>query len=101
MCTLLTILPAYYLPACYTNLLATATCLLTTPTHYTPVIREEMMCNGDTCNFGSLLDDEGHLGSNWVRRGNRSKCSLVRGEGRPARQQLGRYTVVWRRSKCS
>ena len=26
-----------------------------------------MKCNGDSCNFGSLLDEQGKLGSNWVR----------------------------------
>jgi hypothetical protein len=31
-----------------------------------------MKCNGDTCNFSSLLDKDGKLGSNWVRR---SECS--------------------------
>merc|ERR1712216_98369 len=29
------------------------------------VIREEMKCNGDSCNFGSLLNKEGKLGNNW------------------------------------
>jgi len=31
------------------------------------IIREEMKCNGDACNFGSLLDENGKLGNNWVR----------------------------------
>jgi Ca2+-binding EF-hand superfamily protein len=26
-----------------------------------------MRCNGDSCNFGSLLNSEGKLGNNWVR----------------------------------
>ena len=33
-----------------------------------------MKCNGDSCNFGSLLDENGKLGNNWVRR----SSSLVR-----------------------
>jgi len=31
------------------------------------IIREEMKCNGDSCNFASLLDKDGKLGNNWVR----------------------------------
>ena len=27
-----------------------------------------MLCNGEACNYSSLLNEEGKLGNNWVRR---------------------------------
>merc|ERR1712086_350907 len=49
-----------------------------------------MLCNGEACNYSSLLNAEGKLGNNWVRR----SSSLVRFRGQGSSATTGCAVVV-------